>query len=119
MIVKFNSREYELDLEGMEVEHARVILKYNSKLTLKGLGEGIAEGDPDALTATYWLMLKQAGEDHNINTLSFKPMKFLLAVVEGMLLEAEAEAKKDKAPKEGSKAARSKKSASSKETSTS
>lgn len=116
MIVKFNNREYDLDISDIEVEHARVIKNYASHLTLKGLGEGIAEGDPDALTAAYWLMLKQNGEDHNIAKVSFKPMKFLLAVVEGMLEEAEREA--EKAPKEDAPpVSRSKKSASSKATS--
>lgn len=91
MIVKFNNREYDLDVDGIEVEHARIIKKY-SGLNLKGFGEGIGEGDPDALTSLYWLMLKQNGQDHNIESVSFKAMQFLIAVMEAQLEEAKREA---------------------------
>lgn len=100
MIVKFNNRDYNLDVDGIEVEHARVIKEY-SGLHLKGFGEGISDGDPDALTSLYWLMLKQNGEDHNIRGVSFKPMLFLIAVMEAQLEEEKAKAavKADGTPK--------------------
>lgn len=95
MIVKFNNREYTLDVDDIEVEHARVIKKYNDTLNLKVFGEGVGVGDPDALTALYWLMLKQNGEDHNIEKVSFKAMRFLIAVMQAQSDEAEKEAPKE------------------------
>lgn len=87
MIVAFNNKSYILDLDEMNVEEARIIKKY-AALTLKGLQDGLAELDPDAMTCLYWLMLRQAGEDHSIERVTFKILKFAEAVGEAQEAEA-------------------------------
>lgn len=78
MIIHFNNKDYRFDLEDITVEDARAIKRYCG-LTLKGLEEGLSEADPDAMTCLYWLMLRQNGEDHNIERVSFKVIKFAAA----------------------------------------
>lgn len=100
--IAFNNRTYALDIEEIEVEHARTIKRYCG-LTLRKLEESLADGDPDGLTSLYWLMLKQNGEDHAIERVSFKIVKFAKAVGDAQEAEAAelaAKAKADETPKE-------------------
>jgi hypothetical protein len=102
--IPFNNKVYTLDIEEIEVEHARVIKRY-AGLTLRKLEESLAEGDPDGLTSLYWLMLKQSGENHNIESVSFKIVKFAKAVADAQAAEAaelaaKAKAEAESAPKD-------------------
>lgn len=106
MKIDFNNKVYTLDIEEIEVEHARVIKRYCG-LTLRKLEESLADGDPDGLTSLYWLMLKQSGEDHAIERVSFKIVKFAKAVGDAQAAEeaetlARAKAEQDAAPKDDS-----------------
>jgi hypothetical protein len=103
MQVAFNNKVYTLDIEEIEVEHARVIKRYCG-LTLRKLEESLADGDPDGLTSLYWLMLQQNGENHRIESVSFKIVKFAKAVGNAQAAEAAELAAKareaDEAPKD-------------------
>jgi hypothetical protein len=90
MIVNYNGFDYPLDLEEIEVEEARTVKRY-AGLSLKGLEEGLAEGDADAMTCLFWLMLKQSGQDHNIEKVTFKIVKFAKAVQEAQEAQATKE----------------------------
>lgn len=94
MIVHFNNRDYTFDLEEITVDQARVIKRFCG-LTLKTLEAGLSEADPDAMTCLYWLMLRQNGEEHNIEKLSFGIVKFARAFG-----EAQAETPDTVVPKE-------------------
>lgn len=116
MIIEYEGKSFDLDIEELEVDEARVIKRY-AGMTLKGFEEGLAEGDPDALTCLYWLILRQNGEEHNIERIKFKPVKLARAVSVAQEAEA-AKAKAEEAPKdEEPEAAPAKRSASSKATS--
>ena len=100
MNVKFEDVDYEFDLSKMTVAQAKVI-KVHCGLGLKGLSDGINEGDPDALRAVYWLMQVQSGISSNIDRVDFVVVAFLDALAEGTKAEAEATAELDEdAPKE-------------------
>ena len=100
MNVKFEDVDYEFDLSNMTVAQAKVI-KVHCGLGLKGLSDGINEGDPDALRAVYWLMQVQTGISSNIDRVDFVVVKFLDALAEATKAEAEATAEADEdAPKE-------------------
>lgn len=81
MLVKFEGKEYQFDLDEITLAQATVI-KVHCKLTLIGLEAGLRDGDPDALRAIYWLMLVNSGSPANIDTLDFKIVKFANAVQE-------------------------------------
>lgn len=78
--VKYEGKEYLLDVEDMDTDDARAMERIGVK-NLKALQDGISEGDTSALTVAYWLMLKQNGEPGaRIERVKFKPIKFLMAV---------------------------------------
>ena len=101
MQVTFNGEEYKLNLMDLEVSQAKVI-KSHCGLTYLKLMEGLAEFDPDAVRAVYWLMHAQSGKPCNIDTADFSLNKFMEAMDAAAKAEAEAEAKGEEteAPKE-------------------
>jgi hypothetical protein len=100
MNVKFEDVDYEFDLSKMTVAQAKVI-KVHCGLGLKGLSDGINEGDPDALRAVYWLMQVQSGISSNIDRVDFVVVAFLDALAEASKAETEAAAELgEDAPKE-------------------
>ncbi len=91
MQIVYDDKTYTLDLEDIDVDQARKI-KSEFGLTLKGLEEGFAEGDSDAVVAMYWIMLAQNGEDHAIRTLKVKPVKYIRAVTAALVADQAAKA---------------------------
>lgn len=75
MIVRFEDKDYEFDIEGMTVSEARYIKKVTG-FSIRGLIEGMSEVDPDALVAAYWLMQKQNGVVVDMNKVDFALLKF-------------------------------------------
>ena len=62
MIIRdFEGRDWDYDQDRITVDEFRQIKK-KYQLTARGFGEGIEQGDPDALTCLYWTMLRQAGD---------------------------------------------------------
>jgi hypothetical protein len=82
MVVDFEGKEYNLDFDDITVQQA-IVIKTHCKMTLKGLEEGLADADPDALRALFWLMQVNSGVASNIDTLDFKIVKFSKAVQVG------------------------------------
>jgi hypothetical protein len=101
MNVHFEDTDYEFDLSNMTVAQAKVI-KVHCGMGLKGLSDGINDGDPDALRAVYWLMQVQTGLVSNIDRVDFVVVKFLDALAEASKAETEAAAEvaDEDAPKE-------------------
>jgi hypothetical protein len=97
MIIHFEDRDYEFDIEAMDLAEARHI-KRQTGMTIRGLLEGMADLDPDALVAAYWLMLKQNGQPSDMNKVNYKVVKFGEAL--GKAFE-EQEAKDEENPTEG------------------
>lgn len=89
MLVKFEGEEYTLDLMDLEVAQAKVI-KSHCGLTYLKLMEGLAEFDPDAVRAVYWLMHAQSGKPCNIDNINFGLNKFMDAMNAAAQAESEA-----------------------------
>ena len=77
MNVKYEGQEFDLDLEDMDTDQARAMERFGVP-NLKALEDGVAEGNLDALTVVYWLMLQQNGDGTRIDRVKFKPIKFCL-----------------------------------------
>ena len=83
MKINFEGKEFTLDLDEISVSQAKVI-KVHTGQTLKSLGDGMQEGDPDALRAVFWLMHVQSGVSLDIDRADFKIVKFLTALGEAI-----------------------------------
>lgn len=80
MLVKYEDKEYDFDLEEITVAQAKII-KERCGMTLGGLEIGLGEGDADALRALYWLMLQNSGDTRtSIDAVDFKIIKFSRAL---------------------------------------
>lgn len=80
MLVHFEGRDYQFDLDDIDLAEARFI-KRQSGLTLYKFQEGIIESDPDCLALAYWLMLKQNGEKmQDPSKMNFKVGQFSGAI---------------------------------------
>jgi len=102
MKVAFEGRDYEFALDEMTVAQAKVI-KVHCGMGLKGLSDGINDGDPDALRAVYWLMRVQSGDvGVNIDNVNFVVVKFLDALAQATQAESEVlnDVPNDDGPKE-------------------
>jgi len=91
MKLEYEGEVYDFDLEEITVGQAKMI-KQHCNLTLMGLESGLADGDPDALLAIYWLMLANSGKARPIGEVDFKIVKFAKALQEATEKE-EAERK--------------------------
>ena len=89
MLVKWEEKEFTLDLDEMTVAQAKVI-KIHCQLTLMSLVNALREGDPDALRAAFWLMHAQSGVPCNIDRIDFVIVKFLNAITEASKAETDA-----------------------------
>jgi hypothetical protein len=81
MEVDYEGKVYDLDFDEVTVQQAKVI-KVHCGLSLKGLEQGLADGDADALRALFWLMTVNSGETASIDTIDFKIVKFSKAIQE-------------------------------------
>jgi hypothetical protein len=99
--VTYEGNEYILDLEDMDTDQARAMERLGVP-NLKALENGIGEGDVDALTVAYWLMLVQNGEPGaRIERVKFKPIKFLRALAVSVKTDkAEETSEAEDSPKE-------------------
>lgn len=75
MIVHFEGKEYNFEIDGMDVAQARAI-KRQTGLTIRALYDGLKEIDVDCLVALYWLMKNQSGEMVDMNKVNFKLGEF-------------------------------------------
>lgn len=91
MIIHFEDTDYNFDIEALDLAEARHI-KRQTGLSMRGLMDGLADIDPEALVAIYWLMLKQNGQVSDMNKLNFSVLKFAEAV--GKAFDEEAAARK-------------------------
>ncbi len=79
--VEYDGRSYDLDLEDMDTDDARAMERFGVP-NLKALEIGITEGNIDALTVAYWVMLKQNGEPGaRLERVKFKPIKYIKALI--------------------------------------
>jgi hypothetical protein len=96
MKVTWQEKEFNLNLDDIDVQQAKVI-KVHCQQTLLGIQEGLSVGDPDSLRAVYWLMHAQSGTPLDIDRCNFKIVPFLQAVQDAA--EADKPADEDN-PKE-------------------
>jgi hypothetical protein len=95
MQIHWQDEDYTFAIDDITVAQAKVI-KVHTGFTLRSLSDGINDGDPDALRATYWLMHAQTpGKTCNIDNADFKLVEFINVLVEATQAEAEAEAKQE------------------------
>jgi hypothetical protein len=88
--IKYDGKDYTLDLEDMDTEQARAMERFGVP-NLKALDDGIAEGDLKALTVAYWIMLVQNGEPGaRLERVQIKPIKFVRALVSAALAAEKA-----------------------------
>lgn len=93
MKIMYREKEYDFDLDAMDVAQAKVV-KVHCGLTMKGIVEGMAEMDPDAMRAAYWLMQVQSGNPCDIDRVNFPMVEFATALITASE-EAEAKAKEE------------------------
>lgn len=100
MIVNYDGKEYTLDLDELTTNEAKYI-KHETGMTLLKLQEGLLEVDPDALTALYWLMMKQSGISCDMRRVDFKIVRFSEALINAISAESgeEDEDEAESAPK--------------------
>jgi hypothetical protein len=96
MKVTYDGADYDFDFDEITVQQAKTI-KDRCKMTLRGLEEGLAEGDADALRALYWLMLCNTGITEDIDTVDFKIVKFSKALQDATAARDEELAAAEKA----------------------
>lgn len=89
-VVHFEGAEYNFDIEDLNLAQARVI-KNQTGMSIRKLLDGLAELDPEALAALYWLMLNQNGKAVDIHKVNFKVMEFGKALDEAFEADGEAE----------------------------
>lgn len=81
MIVKFDNREWNLDVDEIDVSQAMHI-KVKTGYNLMQWQSALEQGDVAAVKALYWLMLAQNGIGADIDLVNFKIIKFIAAVGE-------------------------------------
>lgn len=93
MKINYEGETLEFDLDQITVREA-MFLKMKLGLTLLGLDQGLATGDPEALLAIYWLIRKHSngGRPVDIDELDFKVVALANAVQEAVEAEAKAQA---------------------------
>jgi hypothetical protein len=100
MVINWQGEDFTFAIEEMTVAQAKVI-KIHTGFTLRSLSDGINDGDPDALRATYWLMHAQTpGKICNIDNADFKLVEFINVLVEATQAEAAAKADNGETPKD-------------------
>lgn len=96
MKIHLDGEDYEYDMDEMTVQQARVI-KVAFGFNLQQLQDEMASGNPDAISAVYWLMLAQSGVKADPKTVDFKITRFMKAIEDAWL----AEHPEDADPKSG------------------
>ena len=91
MLVNFEGVEYQFDLEALDLSEARYI-KNVTGFSVGKLLQGLAEVDPDATAAAYWLMLKQNGQTQDMRKMNFPVLKFAEVLNEAFDAEEAAKA---------------------------
>jgi hypothetical protein len=94
MIVHFDDKDYQFDLDEIDVSQARYILR-KFQMTLMDLEDGLERANPESLVALYWLMLAQNGTIVDPDKVNFKIVKF------GMALKVAADKESEANPTEG------------------
>ena len=79
MVVDFEDKQYNLDIEDIDVRQAMVI-KVKTGFNLLQWQAALEQADVDAIKALYWLMLAQNGVAADIDIVNFKIIKFANAV---------------------------------------
>lgn len=95
MIVNYEGEDYDFDFDEITVQQAKTI-KRECGLTLKGLEDGLSEGDADCLRALFWLMMVNSGIKSDINTVDFKIVKFSKALQDASEKERKVEEEKER-----------------------
>jgi len=97
--IDYDGQVWDFDLLGMEMPLCEAVEKYVGK----GLGEWgsqLAAGSVKSLTALWWVMRKQAGQDPGPVGQpgeGFRPVRLLLAFLAAAQADAEAEAEAEAA----------------------
>lgn len=81
MIVEFEDKSWNLDVDEIDVRQAMVI-KVKTGYNLLEWQAALEKADVDAAKALYWLMLAQNGVSADIDLVNFKIVKFMTAVGE-------------------------------------
>lgn len=95
MKVTYDDKEYDFDLDEIDVRQATII-QDKCGMTLMGLEEGLADGNAHALRALFWIMLVQSGETVDIDRINFKIVKFAKALDKAAVDQAAAAEAKTK-----------------------
>lgn len=79
MQVKYEDKSYQFDLAEMTLAQCKVMASYGVP-NLVALETGLHEADLLCLTVAFWVMQCQSGDDSAIETVNFKPLKFVQAI---------------------------------------
>lgn len=89
MLVNFEDRDWNLDVDELDVAQAMVI-KVKTGFNLLQWQAALEAGDVLAAKALYWLMLAQNGISADIDLINFKVLKFIAAVGQAALADKQS-----------------------------
>ena len=104
--IEYGGRSYEFEELDLDVDDAETIQKYVGR-SLGDFANGLATCEVKSLTALWWLLRKQAGENPGAiaaKVPGFKPLRLFSAYVDGLKAEA-ARVAEEEAAKEAAKEA--------------
>jgi hypothetical protein len=88
LIIHFEGQDLKFEPENITVQQMKVI-KAHTGLNMMKFMEVVAEGDPEALEAMYWVVLNRSGIQTPIQSVpDFAPMAFFTAINEASEAEA-------------------------------
>ena len=96
MKICYEGEELDFDLEKITVRQA-MLLQSKLGLTLLSLDQGLAQGDPQAMLAVFWLMKTHSGQKVDIDDLDFKVVKLANAIQEAVDAEEKTKAQEEEA----------------------
>lgn len=101
MKVEFDGKEYNLDVDELDIVEATYI-KVKTGLNLLPWQAALEECDPDALKGLYWLMMKQNGVACDFERVNFKVGAFIAAFQKAQEAEAQPETPTKRPPRDAS-----------------
>src|ERR1700685_1425026 len=87
MLVNYEGVERQFDMDEITVQQLKTLFSHMGGMTLASLEQGLQVGDPNSLTAIYWLMLQNNGENVPLDKVDFKVVRFFRALNDAAVAE--------------------------------
>jgi hypothetical protein len=100
--VKYDDKIYSFDMDDITVQQLKTLFSHMGGMTLASLEQGLQVGDPNSLTAIFWLMMENSGNSMPLDRVDFKVVRFFRALNDAAVAEKQkrdAEAARGEDPK--------------------